>query len=264
MKKLTLFAAFALFLCSSNAALAISPPIIPSQTIPQAVPVTPIVNPIIKPNLVIDPILIPSLSTTSDSGATTIDPDLLKNLKPIPLPSITIPPELIKGPRILDTQFSTDGNLLKINWTTDKEATSKVEYGTTDAYGKTLEDTTLTTDHQMVIPAAPGTMHLKLSSSNSLKQTTESDDIALAIPEATPEAMDEPAAAITEDENTSKPELYADPVVTPAPTDQVTETTSIGITTTNAVLGGAIILLIGLIVGFAVRGKKKQHDDSVV
>ncbi len=271
MKKAIFLTTLAATLGFAACALAAPTPvtITPIKTTPQ---VTITADPIVTsttqtstlPKFVVDPILLPTLTTSSASGSTTIDPDLLKNLQPLPLQPIVIPPDLIKGPRILDTQFSTDGNLLRITWTTDKDATSKVEYGTTDAYGKTLKDTTLTTDHQMIIPATPGTMHLRLSSSNALKQTTESEDIALSIPEAVPPTVNENTAATPTEEAVTEPEPTDLPAAT-APTI-VTEAAPVetGVSITNAVLGGAVILLVGLIIGFAIRGKKKQHHEDTV
>ncbi|MDQ7815227.1 MAG: hypothetical protein RDU25_05510 [Patescibacteria group bacterium] len=271
MKKAILFATLAASLCVTGTALAAPTPIIPSKTVPQVtitpdLAADPIIKPYTPPKYVIDPSLLPSLTTSSDSGVQTIDPDLLKNLKPIPLPSITIPPELIKGPQISDIEFATDGTLLKISWTTDKTATSKVEYGTTDSYGKTLEDKTLTTDHQLIIPVTPGDLHLKLYSSNALKQTTASEDIAIAIPTvATEEAKTDATTDTTEEEKATEPEAPAltQPVSPPAPETQTSTPTSSSITLTNALLGGAVLLLVGLMAGFALRGKKKAHDDSV-
>jgi uncharacterized repeat protein (TIGR02543 family) len=56
----------------------------------------------------------------------------------------------------------------RITWTTDKPATSRVDYGTTPAYGSNVSNLTLKTAHNLLLPnLTPGTTyHFKITSVN--------------------------------------------------------------------------------------------------
>jgi hypothetical protein len=271
MRKYLISLGLAVSICTAaGAALAAPMPPLPDKTIPK-LPVTtiePVTIPIKGIEMTIDPSLLPDLSTaTTSSGPAQIDPGKLELLKPLPLGDIIIPPELLKGPQISDIALSTDGKILQVNWTTDKLATSKVEYGTSDAYGKSLEDKTKVTQHSLLIPAAPGELHLRISSGDALGKTSQSEDIAVTIPDTTtvePETTTTTNAAVTttEDEKTEAKEEGADkPEETPSvkvepPMVQV----QTGPSTMTLVGGAVLLLIIGLLAGALLSRGKKQSE----
>jgi hypothetical protein len=270
MRKTILSFGLALSVCAAaGTASALTMPIDPGKTIPKLpdpiIQIEPIKYPIGGVEMVIDPILLPDLSPATSSGPIQIDPNLLGKLKPLPLGEIVIPPELLKGPQITDIALSTDGKLLQVTWTTDKAATSKVEYGTTGSYGKLLEDKTQVTQHSLLIPTAPGELHLKISSTDAMGKTSASEDIVVTVPDMDLSAEQtsaettstEEAATGTQDEpkETAQPEEKP-PVATEPPTIQVQTGPS-----TMTMVGGAVALLIlGVLVGALVaRGKKPSE-----
>jgi len=271
MRKTILSFGLALSVCAAaGSASALTMPSIPGKTIPKlpepVIQTEPIKTPVNGIDVTIDPSLLPDLSTaTTSGGPVKIDPDKLGLLKPLPLGEITIPPELLKGPQISAITLATDGKLLQVAWTTDKSATSKVEYGVDDAYGKLLEDKTKVTQHSLLIPAAPGEIHLRISSSDALGKTSQSEDIAVTIPDTTalatgtPTTTEESATATTAEKQeaaqntTPKPEDKPSVKVEP-PMVQV----QTGPSTMTMVGGAAALLIIGLLAGALIsRGKKK-------
>ena len=67
---------------------------------------------------------------------------------------------------------------VKVTWTTDENANSVVEYGTTDSYGATKSDTTLTTSHSLTLDGLSSntTYHFNAKSTDSGGNTGESGD----------------------------------------------------------------------------------------
>lgn len=274
MRKTILSFGLALTVCAAaGSALAAPLPLLPGKTIPKlpATTVEPITVPVKGVEVTIDPSLLPDLSTaTTSGGPVQIDPDKLGLLKPLPLGDIVIPPELLKGPQISAIALSTDGKLLQVSWTTDKSATSKVEYGSNDTYGKLLEDKTKATQHSLLIPVAPGELHLRISSSDALGKTSQSEDIAVTVPDMTtvaPETATTTDAAVTtteeektevKEEDTAKPEDKPSVKVEP-PMVQVQTGPS-----TMTLVGGAVaLIIIGVLVGALIgRGKKTSEPKT--
>lgn len=275
MRKTILSFGLALSVCAAaGSALAAPTPISPILTTTNKLPVIqttqPITTTVSGTQFVIDPSLLPDLSVaTTSGGPVKIDPGILGNLKPLPLGEIVIPPLLLKGPLISDIALSTDGKLLQVTWTTDKLATSKVEYGVDDAYGKTLEDKTKVTKHSLLIPAAPGELHLRISSTDSLGKVSQTEDIAVTIPDLTAVVADKTATttgeAVTtteeeinplaeEKEETAKPE--AKPAVNEPPLVQV----QTGPSTMTLVGGAVMLLIIGILAGALVSRSKKPSE----
>jgi len=159
----------------------ISPVIIqPTTTAPIAI------NPNLKatlPTTIIDPslqVVDPSMPTPKPLP---IDPIKLGGMQIIPITPIVIPPALLKGPAITNIITSSDLDSLRIQWTTDKPATTLVDYGPTDAYGKSLGDKTLVTAHDVLLAAQPGqTVHVRLTSLDSLNRKTSTSDVTIVIP----------------------------------------------------------------------------------
>src|SRR3989344_7780292 len=67
---------------------------------------------------------------------------------------------------------------VKVTWTTDENANSVVEYGTTDSYGATKSDTTMTTSHSLTLDGLSSntTYHFNAKSTDSGGNTGESGD----------------------------------------------------------------------------------------
>ncbi len=93
-------------------------------------------------------------------------------------------PAIVTGPSTspLDSISAT------IVWTTDKNADSKVEYGTTAAYGTTLYSPTLTTVHSVPITGlTPNTFyHYRVTTADSLGVSTQTADITFLTPSNRP------------------------------------------------------------------------------
>jgi hypothetical protein len=270
MRKTILSLGLAVILCAAaGSASALTMPAIPGKTIPKlpdpVIQIEPIKYPIGGIEMVIDPILLPDLSPATSSGPIQIDPGILGKLKPLPLGEFVIPPELLKGPQISDIALSTDGKLLQITWTTNKVATSKVEYGTTVSYGKLLEDKTQVTQHSLLVPTAPGELHLKISSADAAGKVSASEDIAVTIPEmqpsdeqtATESTSTEETAVIAQDEPTEAAKPQDTLLVTAEPPTVQVQTGPSNMT----LVGGALaLLIIGVLVGALVsRGKKPSE-----
>ena len=78
----------------------------------------------------------------------------------------TEPPKITSGPQAANvTSHSAD-----IRWHTDEPADSKVEYGTTKSYGKTIESSSLVTSHSVTLhPLKPSTTyHFQVASKDKL------------------------------------------------------------------------------------------------
>ncbi len=65
------------------------------------------------------------------------------------------------------TAKANDDGSVKISWTTDEPATSRVDYGTTgEQLGTPVEDPTLTTAHQITIPGVARTVYYRVTSAD--------------------------------------------------------------------------------------------------
>lgn len=200
------------------------------------------------------------------------EPQVVIPYVPIEIPDIVIPPELLKGPTISDIKIASNDNSVLIEWSTSRTATSKVEYGPTSNYKKSLEDKELKTEHAMAIPASVGEIHIRISSNDSLNRHSETQDLTILIPEpAAPTLVDEDTTTSTaNEENTGsveiatttqqnnndtktdiKPLLEINGVDAPKKEDG-------GLSATNAILGGLALLLAGVLIGVLVKTSKKQ------
>jgi len=205
-----------------------------------------------------------------------IEPETIVPYIPIKIPDLVIPPELLQGPSITDINVAANDNSALIEWKTSRPATSKVEYGLTSSYTKTLEDKELVSDHAMAIPAATGELHIRISSNDSLNRHSETQDITVIIPKpVTPPETDESTdvvadadsatdvvatedeTGLTDDQNTAdasgiKPILEINGVEAPSEPQG-------GLSATNAILGGLALLLAGVLIGVLVKtGSKKE------
>lgn len=248
---------------SPYSASALSPiPLDPIKPIdPNVVPIeTGIKIPNIDPKIVFDPILI-----------TPDEPEIdLGNLKPIPLEPIVIPPEFFKGPEISNVQVSSDGQIIQVTWSTNKLATSKVTYGTSQNYDKALEDLNLKTNHAMIFPVTPGTWHLQVSSKDSLKKETLTSDILVVVTQAPnneiPTQTETATASdsILEDTAEIQPLLTNDALDQPTaglPLSAETEAKPI-LTTMEIIFGGLALLLSGALIGILLNhGKTKPKQE---
>ncbi|MDF1496697.1 MAG: hypothetical protein P1P90_01405 [Patescibacteria group bacterium] len=199
------------------------------------------------------------------------EPEIVIPYVPIKVPDLVIPPELLQGPSITDITMATNDNSALVEWKTNKPATSKVEYGLTSTYTKSLEDKELKTEHAMAIPANEGELHIRISSNDSLNRHSETQDITVIIPEAQePTVNEDQTETITDDANDA---IIAEE--TAATTIQDDGTTDIkpileingveapkkqegGLTATNAILGGLALLLAGVLIGVLVKTSKKE------
>jgi len=82
------------------------------------------------------------------------------------------------APVISSVASSTSDGWALITWTTDENATSTVEYGTTDSYGSTTSTVALTTSHSIVITGLSSntTYHYRVSSQDTFGNTATSSD----------------------------------------------------------------------------------------
>jgi PKD repeat protein len=83
------------------------------------------------------------------------------------------------------------GNSVEINWTTDEEADTQVEYGTTLSYGyKTALNTSLLTTHHQILDVSPSTLyHYRVLSRDASGNGAVSEDFTFttaAPPDTTP------------------------------------------------------------------------------
>jgi hypothetical protein len=123
----------------------------------------------------------------------------------------------------------------------------------------------------MAVPAAPGELHIRISSNDSLNRHSETQDIIVLIPEPATQIQTDGGAATTTDtesetltteedaiavqdddeQNNVKPILEINGVEAP-------EKQSGGLSATNAILGGLALLLAGVLVGVLVKTGKKE------
>ncbi len=250
-----------LLLPNSTAALSPIPldPIKPIDPNPTPVEIG-IKMPEIDPQIVFDPILIAPDEPEIDLG----------NLKPIPLNPIVIPPEFFKGPAISNVQVSSDGKIIQVTWNTDKTATSKVSYGTTQTYDKALEDLNLKNNHAFVFPVTAGTWHLQVSSKDSLKRETQTSDILVVVAQAQnyevpseEEATDatEPADEVLVEDLTATPPVVAldtsNPAASGLPMPAENEAKPV-LTTMEIIFGGLALLLAGALIGILINRTKPK------
>lgn len=211
------------------------------------------------------------------------DPELIDvkptPYKPLPEIDVVIPPALLLGPKISDIRMAVNENSLLIEWKTNISATSKIEYGSTSNYTKSLEDTEMATNHAMAIPAEPGTLHLRISSADSAGRVSKSQDITVAIPEMeetdTANASDTPTSseAVTSDgdsdqsgqaavdepaENSLGNEEEIEPLLEIQGVDAPEDNQS-SLSFTNVFLGGLALLLAGVLIGVLFRNAKKEE-----
>ncbi len=80
----------------------------------------------------------------------------------------------------LSVSYIGDTSLV-ITWTTNEPATSKVEYGETEAYGTTIASVQMTTDHAITLSSLiPGvTYHVRVRSQDSAGNQTVSTDAGI-------------------------------------------------------------------------------------
>lgn len=199
-----------------------------------------------------------------------IDPIMAYPFQPIKTPEIIIPPELLLGPKITDIEFAANAQGLRVTWETDDEATTKIEYGATKNYTKVEEDKELVTNHEIMIPADEGTIHVRISSSDEMGRESQSEDITVMVPEPAPPI---PAPTSTPDQDITgeepddigilddeddqdfskdkEPILQVNGVESP-------KQSSGGLTATNALLGGLALLLAGALIGVLIKTRKQQ------
>jgi hypothetical protein len=176
------------------------------------------------------------------------------------------------GPSISDMVMTSDGSSLRVIWKTDSTSTGRIEYGTTDAYGKILEDKTLAMDHALTISTATGTLHLRISSDDVHKKTSATADIAIAIPEPVTPTSTLPSfnATTTRLNATSTAHFAKTPTTTATVIATTTKTTdsiasstsnepvqppSSGLSLTDAALGGLGVLVAGVLIGLIFKGR---------
>ncbi len=207
------------------------------------------------------------------------DPELIDvkpaPYKPLPDFEIVIPPALLLGPEISDVQMAFNANSLLVQWKTNINATSKIEYGQTSSYTKSLEDTELAKEHAMAIPAEAGTLHLRISSADSAGRVSKSEDITVAIPEVESTAADTPdtstsSGAVDNDSAGSENEATEEPIDNMLDDDQEIEPIleiqgvdapkddQSNLSFTNVFLGGLALLLAGVLIGVLFRNAKKE------
>jgi len=190
----------------------------------------------------------------------------LQTFKDIPPPEPFLPIPT-SGPNISNVSISSNGMVLRARWTTDSSSTGRIEYGTSDAYGKILEDRSFVMDHEMTISTATGTLHLRISSSDIKKQRSSTTDIPVAVPEpvipssTVPLAVTSTATATTIVVPAAKT-ISAVPTSTksedPAATTTVSEPDkppALSLSLTDAVLGGLGVLSAGVLIGLVFKGK---------
>ncbi len=230
--------------------------------------------PIDTSKVIFDPVLKPIIPIEEEE--TVIPP-----YKPLPYPEIVIPPDLFKGPAITDVALAANANSLLVEWKTNKPATSKIDYGVTTTYTKSLEDKELVTEHAMAIPASAGQINIRIISEDALGRKTETDNIVIMIPETPAEensnetatdpandTVDETSVGNesvnkTDDADEKKAENDTEalkPILEINGTQPPAEKES-ALTVTNAILGGLAILLAGILIGVLVNNSKSKKQE---
>lgn len=235
-----------------------------------SVSTTPAVTQVIQPIKAIDKAL-PGIITPTSSGSQQLKPYPI--LKPLPLPIIPLP-NSPTGPVISDIFAETGSDILHITWRTNVPATSRMEYGTTAAYGKSLEDKNLTTEHSINIAVVPGVLHVRISSTDANKKISLSPDFQLTVPApesetqsttSTTTATEDPGVVVaiqTGLDSTNSTDTKADGSSlglekADSSAEQKATTTQNGISAVDAVLGGLAVLFAGMLIGVLVRKKKE-------
>lgn len=202
--------------------------------------------------------------------------------KPLPIPEVKIPPELFQGPTISDVVLAVNTDSLLVEWKTNKPATSKLDYGNTSTYTKSLEDKELVTKHAMAIPVSVGQVNIRISSEDALGKKTETENIIIMIPDnSTEEDINEPIkedadSKIKDDDVKNEPEAIKDDIdiqksqnntETVQPILKINDTELPAekentLTATNAILGGIAILLAGILIGVLVNNSKSNKTKT--
>jgi hypothetical protein len=226
--------------------------------------------PIDTSKVIFDPVLKPLLPIEEEKI-------VIPPYQPLPYPEIVIPPDLFKGPTISDVALAANANSLLIEWKTNKPATSKIDYGTTVTYTKSLEDKVLVTEHAMAIPASAGQINFRIISEDALGRKTETDNIIIMIPSipteensnepvddaADNEAVDSGSIIIEDDADEQKPENNTEvikPILEINGTEPPADKES-ALSVTNAILGGFAILLAGVLIGVLVNNSKSKKQE---
>ena len=87
------------------------------------------------------------------------------------------------GPYIRDIKKLAGANQFQVLWETDEAATSTIEYGTTSGYGATVDSTSFTDSHDLVVTglSADTTYHFRLRSTDQAGNETVSEDFTISV-----------------------------------------------------------------------------------
>jgi peroxiredoxin len=119
-------------------------------------------------------------------------------------------------PELSDITISDiTSSAVKVTWTTNESANSVVDYGTTDSYGSTESDSTMTTSHTINLSglSANTTYHINVKSTDSNGSTGESGDASFITAKAG--LTSDPITVTTTTTTTST--VTATPTPTPVP-----------------------------------------------
>jgi hypothetical protein len=222
--------------------------------------------PIDTSKVIFDPVLKPLIPIGEEE--TVIPP-----YKPLPYPEIIISPDLLQGPTISDVSLAANANSLLIEWKTNKPATSKVDYGVTSTYTKSLEDKELVSEHAMAIPASAGQINIRIISKDALGRQTETENIVIMIPDYSTEENANQPVNDTADNGSASIEDIADeqksdnnteilkPILEINGTEPPAEKEST-ISVTNVVLGGIALLFAGILIGVLLNNSKSTKPET--
>ncbi|MFZ6014834.1 MAG: hypothetical protein ACOYUZ_00545 [Patescibacteria group bacterium] len=231
-------------------------------------------NAILPPNgidaskIIFDPDVAPRPILPVNENAPDAGTDATLIFQPIPIPEIIIPPDFLKGPQISDIKMASDGERLLVEWKTSGGATSKIEYGLSATYTKMLEDKELTVEHAMAIPVLAPEIHVRITSADQKKNTSQTQDIIVAIPNVAPPAPEPSFATTSEPVMENLPEEISDKTVsadTEQPPDQEqakpqTIDDAPDVTITNMILGGIALVLAGILIGVLIKTRKPSEE----
>lgn len=101
----------------------------------------------------------------------------------------------------------TTSSSITITWTTDENANSEIEYGTTNEYGSTITKATLETSHSLTISglSANTTYHYVIKSSDESENRAESDDRTFTTSSSSSSSSSTTASATSTPKPTSTP-----------------------------------------------------------
>ena len=87
------------------------------------------------------------------------------------------------GPYIRDIKKLAGANQFQVLWETDEAATSTIEYGQTSSYGASVDSTTLTGSHDLVVTGLTPdtTYHFRLRSSDAAGNETVTEDFTITV-----------------------------------------------------------------------------------